>query len=143
MSQQADFYILPGNTLEARERFMSKLLEQVHTRGLDVLILVDNSDEATALDQRLWDYRPDAFLPHHLLGSEPKAAIAISHQLPELPAHEVVINLSSRDQLIPDYPRVVEIVVQEPSVLQLTRKRYQDYKAKGATLNRHDMRRPE
>lgn len=141
MNKQADFYILAANTAHAREVFLVKLLEQIQPRGLSVLVLVDNPILAAEFDKQLWDHRPDTFLPHHILGTDPSAFIGITHQKPNLPSHDVLVNFSNDSQIIEDYPRVVEIVIQAESVLATTRQRYQQYKEQEWLLNRHDLRK--
>lgn len=143
MEKQADFYILADNTQHARVGFLIKLLTQIQPRGLNALILVDDQSSAEELDQQLWDYRPDTFLPHRLLGSETTAFTTIAHLAPALPTHDVLINLQSKVELVNGYPRIVEIVIQDDTVLTSTRLRYQHYREQGWTLNRHDMRKPK
>lgn len=142
MDKQADFYILSANTSHAREGFLIKLLGKIQSKGLRVLILVDNEVLAVELDKQLWDHRPDTFLPHHIIGTDPSAFIGITHQKPNLPNHDVLVNFSTNEKITEDYPRVVEVVIQEDSTLNITRKRYQQYREQQWTLNRHDLRKP-
>lgn len=140
MSQQADFYILAASDHQARQGFLIKLLGQIQSRNLSVLILLDNEEEVAELDNTLWDYRPDAFLPHHKLGTTPESSIALASSLPQLPSHDVLVNFTNEAKAIEEYPRIVEVIIQEDSVLTCTRKRYQEYRDLGWQLNRHDMR---
>ena len=48
------------------------LLEKVLERGWRALVRSPDPDALAALDQVLWTYRPDSFLPHGL-SSEPRA----------------------------------------------------------------------
>lgn len=138
---QADFYILSGQTGAAREQFLLRLLEQIQSKGRRILILTDHEEQARGLDQLLWDYRPDAFLPHNMLGDGMNASIQIGAQIPAQHDFQVVINLSSQtEQALSSFSRIVEIVVQEPAVLNVTRQRYQHYRQLDYSLNRHDLR---
>ena len=64
------FYHLQRQPLEA---VLPALLEKTLERGWRAVVPVSTQERATALDDHLWPYRDDAFLPHGLAG-EPDAA---------------------------------------------------------------------
>ncbi|WP_261395074.1 DNA polymerase III subunit chi [Halomonas sp. DP1Y21-3] len=61
-----DFYILPDTTLEARLAFACRLTETIARKGYRLYLYAEDEAMARELDQRLWDFRPDAFVPHAL-----------------------------------------------------------------------------
>ena len=61
-----DFYILPDTPLEARLAFACRLTETIARKGYRLYLYAEDEAMARELDQRLWDFRPDAFVPHAL-----------------------------------------------------------------------------
>ncbi|WP_290701433.1 DNA polymerase III subunit chi [Amphritea sp.] len=138
---QADFYVLPDAEPESRTAFLCRLADKVLGHGLNVYIHVTSEHEAERLDQLLWDYRADAFIPHGLLNSKPDAPVQIGWG-DQLPQHrDVYINLAldaSEETL--KFDRILEIVIQQPDILAATRKNFALFKSNGVTPKMHDMR---
>ncbi|MEH6578940.1 MAG: DNA polymerase III subunit chi [Amphritea sp.] len=138
---QADFYVLPDAAAESRTAFLCRLADKVLGRGLQAYIHVASESEAERLDQLLWDYRPDAFIPHGILNVKPDSPVQIGwgEQLPE--HRDVYINLHlEAGEATLGFSRILEIVVQQPDILAATRVNYALYKKNGITPKMHDMR---
>ncbi len=131
---QVDFYILPETTSEARWLFACRLIEKVQRMDMDILVALDNQQEAEAFDELLWTFKPESFIPHQLMGEKSGQVDIIFGGDPG--THEgLLINLSSQiPDYFPQFKRISEVVVQEPSALELSRKRYSFYKSRGVTL---------
>lgn len=141
MRSRADYYILADADPDSRELFLCRLCEKILGLGMRIYIHMPGEIEAERLDHRLWSFRADAFIPHVILGREPTAPIEIGHgeQRPE--HREVFINLAmSLPEDAFQFQRIVEIVVQDASVLDATRRNYQRCRDKGLELHRTDMR---
>ena len=139
---RSDFYVLPTDEIEARRHFLCKVLEKVH--GLGHRIYIRTPDEASArqLDQLLWDYRPDAFLPHSLIAEGLDSAVEIGYGDSRPEHREVFVNLElETDPLALEFERVIEVVVQQPEVLDATRSNYRIYQQNGFEIHMNDMRR--
>ncbi|KEA64821.1 DNA polymerase III chi subunit [Marinobacterium lacunae] len=138
---RADYYILADADPDSRELFLCRLCEKILGLGLNIYIHMPSESDAERLDQRLWAFRPDAFVPHVILGDKPSAPIEIGHgeQRPE--HREVFINLAlSLPEDAFEFQRIVEIVVQDADVLEATRQNYQRCRDRGVELHRTDMR---
>lgn len=139
---EADFYVLPASEPEARTLFLCRLCEKVMGLGHPIFIHCDTQEEAEQLDQLLWEFKPEAFLPHMLVGQEPDASISIGWG-DQRPNHQsVFINMAldiPKDAL--KFERILEIVVQAPSILESTRKNYRVYQDQNITVRMNDMRR--
>ncbi len=61
------FYHLEQRPLE---QVLPLLLEKTLARGWRAVVEVGNNERAHALDESLWTFRDDSFLPHGLDGSE-------------------------------------------------------------------------
>ncbi|WP_417225089.1 DNA polymerase III subunit chi [Amphritea sp.] len=138
---QADFYVLPNAEPESRTAFLCRLADKVLGRGLNVFIHVSDEHEAQRLDQLLWDYRADAFIPHGILNQKPAAPVQIGWG-DQLPTHrDVYINLGleAAEETL-KFERILEIVIQQPDILSATRKNFALYKQNGISPKMHDMR---
>lgn len=139
-----DFYTLAQQTLEDRLRFACRLTEKSINAGHQVLLLVDTPEQAQQLDQLLWSFREDAFIPHCLLSESnehPDCRVHISLGDEIGQHHDVLICLST--QLPPTFSRfkrLLEVVVQEDEVLSYTRKHYKFLQDRGFPIRHHDMR---
>ncbi|MBE9398698.1 DNA polymerase III subunit chi [Pontibacterium sp. N1Y112] len=139
---EADFYVLPASDPEARSLFLCRLCEKVMGAGKPLHIHCGSEEEARHLDQLLWEHKPEAFLPHTLIGSESTAPITLGWD-DQRPEHQqVFVNMAldlPEDAL--KYARILEVVVQVPDVLQATRKNYRLYQDNNITVRMNDMRR--
>lgn len=58
---EVSFYHLQSDPIE---RALPRLLEKVTERGFRVLLRGQTAERLEILDEALWSYRPDSFLPH-------------------------------------------------------------------------------
>jgi DNA polymerase-3 subunit chi len=139
-----DFYILEkAATQEERWRFVCRLVDKAWRSGNRILLLTEDANQAQAMDQLLWTFKPESFIPHQLLDpAQPLAApVEISGQLPThyVPGEKsLLINLSSKvPQGFERFERVSEIVIQDPEVLKNTREHYSFYRQGGYAIDSH------
>lgn len=59
---KVNFYHLTST--ENSIKHLSALLQKMTESGYRILIVCENNEEKKRIDQRLWTYTPDAFLPH-------------------------------------------------------------------------------
>jgi DNA polymerase-3 subunit chi len=64
---QVDFYHLTDRPLD---RVLPQLAEKVVASGQRLLIVAAGEEQRRHLDRLLWNYTPDSFLPHALLGAD-------------------------------------------------------------------------
>jgi DNA polymerase-3 subunit chi len=139
---QADFYVLPGDSTDARRLFLCKLAEKIYRLGKRIYIHASHEGEALQLDQRLWDFREDSFLPHSLVSENLVASLEIGFGDTPPSGREVLINLTLQAPPFTDqFKRIIEIVIQDSAVLKASRNSYQHYKALGYAVRSHDMRK--
>lgn len=139
-TEQVDFYILQSEDNSGRYRFLARLVEKISRLKGAAFIQAANEQEANYIDRYLWEFRPDAFIPHNLAGQLPQADIVIGWQI-EQAQQQTYINLGEvESENLLQFKRIVEIVTQEKSVLKMSRKRYKFYENAGISINMHDMR---
>lgn len=138
---QADFYVLPAAEIAARQRFICRLAEKIVPAGHQLYIHCDNAQVASELDQLLWSFKAESFIPHALADSNDSAPVVLGWELNHIDPTRVFVNLTlTLPESVPGTERVVEIVVQTDDVLTATRQRFKQYKDAGYEINMNDMR---
>lgn len=129
---KVDFYVLPDATSEARWLFACKLAEKVQRLGMKVLIVTDTEAEARQLDELLWTFKPESFVPHQLINGGKPAPVEITFTDQAGEHQGLLLNLSNN---IPGwfsrFERISEVVIQDPHALATSRERYSFYKSRG------------
>jgi len=132
-----DFYILNQSDKQKSLIFTCQLIEKIYQQQ-PIYIHTASEKEAMELDNLLWIYREDSFLPHMLYDeSDPTPPpIQIGFQN-KFPSHKkTLINLHTDiPNFYQDFDHLIEIVFAEPLMQQLARERYKKYRDTGHELN--------
>ncbi|HIX62402.1 MAG TPA: DNA polymerase III subunit chi [Candidatus Halomonas stercoripullorum] len=143
---QIDFYILPDTTLEARLDFACRLAETIAGKGYFLHLHAEDEAMARDLDERLWTFRPDAYLPHALLDGDlaDSVAVTIGWEHPPEPLADTPMAMLNLAPDIPEwfsrFARVAEIINQHQQVLVAKRECWQTYKQRGYPVKAHQLR---
>lgn len=138
---RVDFYELPDQGEEARARFACRLALKGRDADLSVLLLTPDEATAKDLDDLMWQYPRDRFLPHSLapeLESTSRVHIAVG-ELGALGGEQrLLINLTDD---LPEgwdhFSRVAEIVV--ASSRTASREKYRYYRTQVNELHHHRL----
>lgn len=139
-----DFYILPSTEPEERWMFACRLIEKAYKKGHRLYIHTENEQATAAMDDALWRFRDDSFIPHNRIDqvAETPVAIEIGHNQDPQQHHDILINLAQQTpKFFSRFHRVAEVVIQQPEILAATRKSFSFYRDRGYPLNTHDMRK--
>jgi len=142
MSVRVDFYILPDHSANGRLYLACRLAQKAYEQGLTVYIHTAADAQARQLDDLLWTFKQNSFVPHALYPSaaEETAPVRIGSGTAPAWHADVLINLALD---LPDFyrhfQRVAELVDQEPTVLQASRQRFKAYREQGAELQTHKL----
>ena len=138
---KADFYLID------KPRFRDDpllLVCELARRAFDsrqpTLVLARSFDEAERLDEKLWEFDEDAFIPHQIAGDDDDAITPVLIVPPEVttPDRALVINL--REDCAPGlFERVLEVVPADENERLDSRRRWTTYKAAGFDVAKHDM----
>lgn len=139
---RADFYLIAKpRFLTEPLRLVCELARRAHDSGQPALILARDAAQAEELDELLWAFDEDAYLPHQIAGQDeddditPILIVSPGSATPDRP---LVINL--RDAVAPGrFERVLEVVPADADARGPLRQRWTQYKAMGFTLAKHDM----
>ena len=131
--------------LESRLEFVCRLTEKAMRAGNNIFIAVNDETQAEQLDQLLWSFRPESFIPHgtaHESKATPQSSsqVSISH-LPDYGEHhDLIINLR---QAVPEhfsqFQRLAEVVCQQQDTLTETREHFTFYKQRGYPTETHTI----
>jgi DNA polymerase-3 subunit chi len=138
-----DFYLLTENSLETAYGFICRLLDKIYQQKHHAYVYANSQIEAKILDDLLWTFRDDAFIPHCLYGEVtdpmPSIQIGFANMEPQ-PVPTILLNLTPE---IPPFAfkfqRIVELVVNESSAKTLGRQKYRQYRENNCELNTHDL----
>ncbi|PZP66530.1 MAG: DNA polymerase III subunit chi, partial [Stenotrophomonas maltophilia] len=122
-------------------RLVCELARKANDAGLFTLVLARDQAQAEELDELLWAFDNDAYIPHQIAGEdmdEEEALVLIAVPGTEAPARPLVINLRDEPWL-GECERVLEVVPADPEAREPLRERWRQYKAAGYDLNKHDM----
>ncbi|WP_323847053.1 DNA polymerase III subunit chi [Microbulbifer magnicolonia] len=136
-----DFYVLASEQLRDADLFACRLAEKAYRSGLRVLVAVDDKARQEQLDQLLWSFREDSFLPHAPQNAEQSAAVEVNCGEDPGTHHGLLINLCSD---VPGwfsrFERLAEIVVQRPESLARSRSRFSHFRDRGYPLQSHKIK---
>ena len=116
-----------------------QLIQKAHQLQQQVLCLVADQQTAEILDQKLWTFQPEAFVPH-AQGAEQKP-VAISHRSDD-PGdhHDILINLTADIPVwFSRFQRVLEVISGDDSQQKAKRACFRFYKERGYPLSFHDL----
>jgi DNA polymerase-3 subunit chi len=119
-------------------KFVCQLIKKACATQQQVLCIVDNEQTAEQLDQLLWEFEAEAFIPHAI--GQDKNPVAISSTAEPGEHHQILINLQGQ---IPTwfsrFERVIELVQSKSKHEQVKRENFRFYKERGYALDFHDM----
>ena len=134
-----DFYVL---TQMNRFAFAAKLIEKAHQQQHRVYVHTDTKLIAEQLDQLLWTYREEAFLPHNLYGDkeEPQPPIQIGYGVTQTEHNDILLNLSDHVPAFhQQFQRILEIVTNDATLQQIAREHYRLYREQNFEITTHKL----
>ena len=140
---RVDFYLLNDEQPGAVFTVACRLLEKAYLRGHRVFVYCDNQQHAESLDECLWTFKDDSFIPHHLQGEgpEPPPPIQIGFGPEPRGFNDILLNMAT---IIPPYfsrfRRIIEVVAPNDAAKEISREHYREYRAKQCELQTHHLK---
>ena len=144
---QVDFYILGDQSRRTLELMVCQLCSKALDNNMHVYINVRDEQQAVQLDELLWTFKPESFLPHQNLISDNN--MSKTYEMPiiinkgdQIPQgyDQLLINLDTNiPQFFSRFNRVAELVGDDENEKQLGRDRYRFYLERGYQLNKYDL----
>ncbi len=140
---RVDFYILDDESIEARMLFVCRLVDKAFRRNNRILLNVADWATADALDDLLWSFRPESFIPHALANTEEAAEVPVvitAEGQDFAGQNDLLINLTDDvPAFFSRFERLAEVVIQADAVLQATREHYSYFKQRGYPVETHKL----
>jgi len=141
---RVDFYILPHDDGTQRNLFACRLVEKAYTLGHSVYLHTSSAEQATQLDQMLWSFSSESFIPHSQDNGEnaaQKDLVKIGHTDDPGEHHDVLINLAlTIPEFFSRFERVSEVVCQQQDILDASRHNWKFYQDRGYPLQSHKIK---
>ena len=105
-----------------------------------MFILTANEEDSAKLDELLWEFPKDRFVPHESCAEKPSGQnlVRIHNQLPE-DSHYVLINLTDHPVAIAGrFERIFEIVM--PNETETARTNRSHYEQLNCTIQNHSVK---
>ncbi len=137
---RADFYLIDKARFREQPLLLvCELAKRGYAANLPILVLARDAAQAEELDDLLWSFDPDEYLPHQIAGTdEGDDETPILIATPDTASRPLLINL--RDAAPSGtYERVLEVVPADPAARAPLRERWKHYQALGFDVNKHDM----
>ena len=133
-----NFYNLQKKAI--KERKISKLVENFYNQGKRVLIIVKNEEEGMILDNLLWNYTPESFIPHKIslkAKVDKNQPVLITTKRENRNQAEILILAREVDlSFILQFDEVIDFAESyDEECLERSRKRYSYYLSQGLTVN--------
>ncbi|HRO63127.1 DNA polymerase III subunit chi [Thermomonas sp.] len=139
---KAHFYLIDKPRFREQPLLLAcELAKRAFAANLSTLILARDQAQAEELDDLLWSFDPDAYLPHQIAGmdeDEDEAPILIATPDTDVPLRPLLINL--RDTAPSgQFDRVLEVVPADESARDPLRERWKHYQSLGFEVKKYDM----
>jgi len=133
-----DFYQL--NPQRHRyDQVVCQLCQKAYDSKQFTLLLTQSQQQSQHLDQKLWTYSDDSFLPHDGAESEDLVTPILIHDNPDPKGNrQLLINLSASVPIyFAQFERVIELVTEDNK--SQAREHYSYYKERGYSLNHFNL----
>lgn len=136
------FYVLADTDPGKRLTTACRIIEKAFLAKHQVYVQAGSRTEAEQLDELLWNFKADSFIPHHLVGEGPTPPPPVRIGWTGIPpeARDLVVNLGQ--EAVPDprrFRRLVEIVGGEEPLREAARQHWRQYKQQGYAVTAHNL----
>lgn len=135
-----EFYVLSTAVPAERLRAASQLAMKAWRAGLPVFLRGSDAAQCVELDDWLWRFKAESFVPHNLYQDDAQAPVVIGMDEEPSSVQGVLINLGSTlSPQVERFSRVIEIVNQEPDLLTACRENFRSYRQRGYDPKRVEL----
>jgi DNA polymerase-3 subunit chi len=138
---RADFYLIDKPRFRDDPLLLvCELAKRAFASEQPTLVLTRSQDQAEALDEKLWEFDENAFIPHQIAGDDDDAITAVLIAPPGVATADRALVINLRDECAPGlFERVLEVVPADEAERLGSRERWKTYKAAGFEVAKHDM----
>lgn len=137
MKTKIDFYLTQTKDFINSFPFVCQLIEKIYLQGFELLTNLQSKKEAEQLDERLWTFSKTSFIPHQIQNNE-QIFIGKSAQ-PN--ADALILNcVVANDPNTKMNKRLLQIIPNDPNLLQVARQHYRFYQSQGYQISTHQIK---
>ncbi|HWS25110.1 MAG TPA: DNA polymerase III subunit chi [Xanthomonadales bacterium] len=138
---RADFYLIDKPRFREQPLLLvCELAKKAYAAELPTLILTRTLEEAEALDDLLWAFDADAFIPHQIAGDEEDEVTAVLIAPPGAQTAERAMVINLREECATGvFESVKEVVAADPAEREGSRQRWAEYRRRGFDVRKFDM----
>ena len=138
----ADFYLIDKPRFRADPLLLvCELAKRAFEAQLPTLVLVRSAEQAELLDEKMWEFDADAFVPHQIAGQQDDDELTPVLIVPpgeHAADRRLVINLRDACAL-GEFETVKEVIPAEEAERSGSRQRWTEYKQRGFAVRKFDM----
>ena len=139
---RADFYLIAKpRFIEQPLLLVCELARKASDSDQPLLILAASNEQAEVIDQLLWEFDDDAYVPHQIAGIDEDDDITPVLIVPpgcEVAMRPLLINLC-QEAATGNFERVLEVIPADTNAREPLRERWTNYKTRGFELKKYDM----
>ena len=138
---RADFYLIDKPRFRDDPLLLvCELAKRAFESGQPTLVLTRSLEEAENLDEKLWEFDENAFIPHQIAGDDDDAITPVLIVPPDTSTSDRTLVINLRDDCAPGlFERVLEVIPADEAERAGSRERWKSYKAAGFDVAKHDM----
>ena len=138
---RADFYLIDKPRFREQPLLLvCELTKKAFAAQQPTLILTRDFEQAEAIDELLWAFDEDVWIPHQLAGDDDDADTAVLIVPPGIETADRPLLINLRDSCATgQYERVLEVVAADPAERDGSRVRWREYQQLGVALQKFDM----
>ncbi len=143
---KVDLYLIPGNGLQDQVQFCCRLIDKAVQHGNRIHVQTREAFQSEALNEALWSFRADAFIPHCIGQADsddvPVTIDLVSLQKDKTQSRDVLILLDAPPPSnLLDFKRLCIVVPNDKDALQAARSHYKQLAQQKLNVNTHDLRK--
>ena len=137
----ADFYLIDKPRFREQPLLLvCELVKKAFAAQQPTLVLTRDFEQAEALDDLLWAFDEDAFIPHQLAGDDDDDDTAVLIVPPGIDTAMRPLLINLRDRCAEGaFERVLEVVAADPAERDGSRLRWGEYRQRGVAVRKFDM----
>lgn len=147
---QAQFYLLPKEVPSANNTALDQvyllacqLAQRAFAKQELVYIHCQDQQQAYTIDELLWQFEPQSFVPHNLKGEGPLGGAPVEIGFDRLGANKkrhLLVNLADQvPQFAVNFEQIIDFVANDDNHKAIARDRYRQYRTLGVTLMTQDL----
>ncbi|WP_394199829.1 DNA polymerase III subunit chi [Shewanella waksmanii] len=125
--------------MQAVYRLACELSQQAYSQQQLIYIHCQDQQQAYEIDELLWQFEPNAFVPHNLKGEGPTGGAPVEIGFDKLGPNKnrhVLVNLADQaPQFAVNFGHIIDFVANDDAKKAIARDRYRQYRDLGIQLS--------